>query len=64
MFRLGGPLYGLPGVFVHGDFRIYPVLIDLADSEERGRRQARARVGDITDEEIRKHVAECSQDEA
>jgi hypothetical protein len=64
VFRLGGPLYGLSGVFVHGDFRIYPVLIDLADSEERGRRQARAKVGDITDEEIRKHVAERSQDEA
>lgn len=60
VFRLGGPLYGLPEVFVHSDFRIYPVLIDLAASEERGRQQARTSVGDITEEEIRDHITKRS----
>jgi hypothetical protein len=63
IFRLGGPLYKLPKVFVHGDFRIYPVLIDLADPNERGRNQARAKILDIPEEEIRKHVAQHSRDE-
>jgi hypothetical protein len=57
VFRLGGPLYGLPCVFRHGDYCIYPQLVDLAVPGERGRDQARAKIGDITEGEIREHVA-------
>jgi hypothetical protein len=57
VFRLGGPLYGLPCVFRHGDYRVYPQLVDLAMPGERGRDQARAKIGDITEGEIREHVA-------
>ncbi len=58
VFRLGGPLYGLPRVFQHGEYRVYPQLVDLAASRERGRDQAGARISNITEEEIRQHVAE------
>lgn len=58
VFRMGGALYGMPKVFRHGEFRVYPVLIDLANPEERGRDQARAKVGAITEEEIRRHLGD------
>ena len=57
MFRLGGPLYGLPYVFRHGDYRVHPQLVDLAVPGERGRDQARAKIGNITEGETREHVA-------
>ena len=64
VFRLGGPLYGLPSAFRHGDFTVYPVLIDLADPAERGRDQAKARVTPITEDEIRYHLYDEATPEA
>jgi hypothetical protein len=63
VFRVDGPLYELPEVFRHGRFRVYPVLIDLALPEERGRDQARSGVSAITEEEIREHVDGCERKE-
>jgi hypothetical protein len=62
VYRLGGPLYALPDVFRYGDFRVYPQLVDLAQ-QGRGRDQARAKIVEITEEEIRQHVSEVLRED-
>jgi hypothetical protein len=61
VFRVDGPLYELPEVFHHNRFRVYPVLIDLAPPDARGRRQGRSGVERITEAELRAHLAERAE---
>ncbi len=39
---------GLPRVFQHVDYRVYPQLVDLAAPGERSRDHARAKIAEIT----------------
>lgn len=50
VFRLGGPLYDLPTVIETNRFKIYPVMVDIAESKVSGRKQPKPVM--ITREEI------------
>ncbi len=56
VFRVAGPLYSLPSVVRFNELRVLPYLVDLAPTEERGRRQARSGVKPITEEEVLKRI--------
>jgi hypothetical protein len=42
VFRLGGPRYLLPEIVTADGYRVYFTLIDIAPSDESGRRQRHA----------------------
>lgn len=52
------PLYQLPTELRYGEYRVFPKVVDLADSTGRGRRQARKGVAPITEKEILEKIGE------